>query len=395
MLITKEEYYEGIANEKYLLPSLELWAYLSALEDNILQLDYDEFITEKFLKQSNYEFVMLPDLEVMFSFEYGIDDMSLKEYKKYYKEYQEENAELEGENEILENGENSIENREVVFLRQKNDKELDLVFDADLNKYYFKTEQKIHSFMEVAKIFFNLKYEECIDFACIIYKLIYNESPFAMKNKDLTSNQQEVFFKAKDFLNIVENFDQDKYKLLFEFLAKYIRPPSFKKKSVMFTENQIANINSIDGKGFSENLRFVVDRYFNDFKKENYTDKIQLNEIVSSIIVAFSTKVGLYTKNINEGKNKHISKNEKEKFWDVMETSRETILYILKDTVMAYNKSNLEKLSSEEKTRISFGTLRKIAKSNTKSNNEILMWNNSLEQLDKIFGLGLIASVAN
>lgn len=97
----------------------------------------------------------------------------------------------------------------------------------------------------------------------------------------------------------------------------------------MFTENQIEKINSIDGKGFSENLRFVVDSYFKKEKKS--FDTSQLQKIVASIIVVFSIKVGLYTKNVNKGKNKQIQENEKEKFWELIEEFKETILYILKD----------------------------------------------------------------
>ncbi|KZX17530.1 hypothetical protein MBCUT_02050 [Methanobrevibacter cuticularis] len=420
MLISREEFYEGLDNNKY-LGIYDFEYELMDLDRYVGELDYNEFLNEKFLKQSTYEFIKIPSDEYMFYWDsLGCFENieSIEEYKKQYKEYkkyeynrdkyqkycEKNNMEFRIEEyvEYLKNidyemkDEIDSEYTQTIMLISKNDSDLISVIHAKLENCDFKDESAIYYFLNFAKIIFELKYDECVDFACIVYKLIYNESPFS--SKDLSSSQQEVFYKARDFLNIIEDFDQNKYKLLFEFLAKNIKPKSFKKKSVMFTENQITKINSIEDKGFSENLRFVVDNYFQDIEKRkqknSYFNDSQMNKIISSIVVAFAMKIGLYG-NIDEKNDNSISEIKKEKFLDLMEEFRKNILYILRDAEVIYNKFSHEEQSPEEKAKMSLGVLKKIVKSEVKTNYEISKWNESIEQLDEIFELGLIDNATN
>ncbi|MDR0912610.1 MAG: hypothetical protein LBM96_08455 [Methanobrevibacter sp.] len=99
---------------------------------------------------------------------------------------------------------------------------------------------------------------------------IYVAYAISKNNTDyLSKSEYETYRKSNDFLNSLNNMeDMDnifRYKVLLDFIkTNSIVYVPLEKKSVMLSKSQIDKIDQLEGKGFSEKIRVLVDEYFNE-----------------------------------------------------------------------------------------------------------------------------------
>lgn len=283
MLVSRDSFYNHLKNDKYI--GLIHW-------NRPYGMDYD--FNKDFESQTSYDTVYLNLEEI-----------------NYFSDIFSENKVLDDletlKNEMLEYNNHEHNRIDLCILVTKNDDDL---FHSETEKKEFlwdylanENDPEFDSFIFkdiflLGKILYTLNDKDLVDFGLIAHKLyydltilriqreiddpkipekekrdIYDVVDISSENFPLSAHQKEIFRKIKDLLDAMVEVDSEIInkplieKTLLNHLAKTIQPIKFIKKSAMFSQKQIDQINSIGYDGFSHNLRVIVDSYFNHHNK--------------------------------------------------------------------------------------------------------------------------------
>ena len=397
MLISRDDFYNNLKNNKYTCLIPRFGAYM---------IEYIDF-NKDLESQTSYDAVYINQKE-----------------REYFSDFFSKNKILDDlerlKNEMLEYDDN---HRVLCILATKNDD--DLFYSGTEKKEFLWTHLKseidpehdysfiLEDVLFLGKVLYSLNEKELVDFGLITNNLYYNLTILRLQrtNEDkthdihglcdvceiisekfpLNNHQKEIFEKMNDLLDTMVEVDPeivDKHfidKTLLNHLAKTIQPIRFIKKSAMFSQKQIDQINSIGSEGFSHNLRIIVDSYFSQYKKQINIGR--RNKEISIEIVKFSKESGIY-KNITNTSD--ISEDDKNEFWDLIATNKAKILSILKDAdTLRYNSDN-KKRSEEDKIKIYLGNFKLIAEKQTRTVKEVWIWNSNVRSINRVYGLNII-----